>query len=373
MSRQSSYEIQELVTLREENRQLLTRLVGADARARDRLRDHIDRLERAIGANKLAIFDWLDVSVDDVYFTPAAYEVLDFKPYSFIPSWSKLVERVHPRQRPRFEREVGRAIYYREPCLLESEMRAADGRYRWIEISAQATRSNPAAPVRLTGSLRDIDEHYRLRGQVAQLSEKLSLVVKASGAGIWDWPDVNIPIVNFSDELVRMLGYDPAQVKITTELYWSLIEPTDHPAVQAAADAALLRSEPFDVEYRLRFLRRGYRWVRSTGVPVKNGRGTVSRLTGSIVDVHERRVAEQQLAAKLASQQRLHDRLATDLFDPIGHIAICVDCIRAEGPADMPPAVQDHLTKILERVAKAEGVLEDLLGGGAAAARPVDT
>ncbi len=362
MSGLSPFQDGEIQRLHLENRQLRDRLLRADERARARQLHHIDRLERAVTASSLAIFDWVDVSLPDIYFTKPVYEVLGHDAYSFTPSWAALSGYVHPRQRTSFERSVAKAIYLKESLCTEVEMICADGLYRWIEVTALASDSDDGQTVRFTGSIRDIDTQHRLRGRVALLSEQLSLVIDAARVGVWDWVDVRLPNVDFSDALLHMLGYVPDQVDLTLDIYWSLIHLDDHEHVRLAMNAALEEAQPFDVEYRIRMVGRGYRYVRSMGKPVKNSRGIVTRLTGSIMDVHERRYLEIQLSEQLEQQRRLNYLMANDLIEPVQHIGAFVDVIREDCASTLTPCVDQYLDVIAERVDRTHEVIEVMLG-----------
>jgi two-component system, sensor histidine kinase len=73
-----------------------------------------------------------------------------------------------------------------------------------------------------------------------------------------------------------------------------------HPEEQAAAKAAFLaanaRQEAFRCLYRLRRADGEYRWVVDTGLPHFSSGGTYEGLIGTVVDVHEQKLAEQALA-----------------------------------------------------------------------------
>lgn len=279
---------QDLADLRTENERLRRRLASTETRERERQGQRLYRLESVADANGLAVFDWIDTSRDEVFFTPAAYGVLGHPAYSFVPSWKALLERIHPIDRTGFTSGVRRAIYERSTFATEIRVRRADGAYHYIEFSGKAiaTEGDTVAS-RFTGALRDIEDQHRAHGEVALLKERLALVIKGARAGVWDWPNMAKEEVYWSKGLYELLGYDPARYTMTLPIFWSLIHDADVPRVRAELEKSQTEGSDFEVEYRLRFRQRGYRWIRSAGAVVCDSSGEARRLTGAIFDIHD--------------------------------------------------------------------------------------
>jgi PAS domain S-box-containing protein len=76
----------------------------------------------------------------------------------------------------------------------------------------------------------------------------------------------------------------------TRSLGWlEAVHPDDvEPTMKALLDA-LRTGKPIDVEYRIRTVDRGWRWMRSQGSPRVGAAGQIVRWYGSMEDVDERR------------------------------------------------------------------------------------
>ena len=325
----------QLRALRAENAHLRRRLDRTEARERERQGLRLERLERAVHAAGSGVFDWIDTAADEIYFTPAAYAVLGYEAYSFIPGWRGLLARVHVGDRVSFEREVRRAIYERGLTRAEVRIAGADGAYRQIEFVAEASVDAGGEVTRLVGALRDLGRGHGGSAELARLHERLALVIRGTGAGVWDWPDMTTDEVFWSPELLRLLGYDAPAFEMTTEVYWSLIHPEDVAAVHAAIEGSRERGIDFEVEYRIRFRDRGYRWVRSAGALVRDARGRPRRLTGAIVDVHEAELTRRELQAAAEGYARLRDLSQGQLLEPLHHVEAICDLLEEEGVASL--------------------------------------
>ena len=87
--------------------------------------------------------------------------------------------------------------------------------------------------------------------------------------------------------------------------------------------------EPFEIEYRLRRRDGEYRWVLDRGQPRLGRDGALLGYVGAVVDVHERKRAEGELARSLERERRL--RIATEEASRLkdGFLASVLEELRA--------------------------------------------
>ena len=70
------------------------------------------------------------------------------------------------------------------------------------------------------------------------------------------------------------------------------IHPEDGEECKAIIMTATTKHEPFSMDYRLRRADGAYRWVMGSGRPRFNSGGVFQGFIGSIMDIHERKLAE---------------------------------------------------------------------------------
>jgi PAS domain S-box-containing protein len=107
-----------------------------------------------------------------------------------------------------------------------------------------------------------------------------------------------------SDQIERLTGYTPDQWRRDPELFLQLVHPDDRERVRDELGAAIEHTEPFRTQYRLRTRDGRLVWVRDEAVPVLGADGQPFGLQGWMLDVSERRIADEdrrQLRAAEAS------------------------------------------------------------------------
>lgn len=123
------------------------------------------------------------------------------------------------------------------------------------------------------------------------------------GGFVWT-RDVEQP--HWSDELFRLLGYDPALVTPSIEAFFAAVHPEDLERVKAAWSEAR-EGALGGAEYRIvRHDTREVRYMRSTGQPFLR-EGRVERIIGAVQDITEAKrnavaLEEAQVAASVAEQ-----------------------------------------------------------------------
>lgn len=73
------------------------------------------------------------------------------------------------------------------------------------------------------------------------------------------------------------------------------VHPADRERARHAFVAANAKREPFELEHRLRRADRTYRWVIDAGQPLFDPAGRFEGYVGSVIDIHDRKLAEERL------------------------------------------------------------------------------
>ena len=137
--------------------------------------------------------------------------------------------------------------------------------------------------------------------------ERLSLALKATSDGIWDW-DIVRGLTYASDRCGEIFGIKEGKDLNASETWTSRIHPDDYDRVSQCMQEHLKGNAPYEVEYRHRHGDGNYRWQSSRGMAIFDEDGHAIRMVGSIRDITARKQAEDErkwLEARLQQAQKM--------------------------------------------------------------------
>jgi len=125
--------------------------------------------------------------------------------------------------------------------------------------------------------------------------QRFELAINGSNAGIYDWNIVN-DIIYHSPTWKKLLGYDENELDgFSIETFYEFIHPDDSKQVRTILENHLATGSTYSVELRLRTKRGGYQWFSDSGQALWNEEGRPMRMVGSIIKIHERKIAEERI------------------------------------------------------------------------------
>src|SRR6202008_4333256 len=139
----------------------------------------------------------------------------------------------------------------------------------------------------------DLSEQKRAEESLRASEAYLAEAQRLSQTGSWAWaPGQDIRY--WSEECYRVLGFDPRDGLPRMEELIQRIHPDDQPAFRESAQRAKHVRSDEAVNYRIVHPGGAVRDIHSVGHPVLNTSGHLVEFVGTVIDVTERKQAEEE-------------------------------------------------------------------------------
>ena len=212
---------------------------------------------------------------------------------------------VHREDREPYLEKWRAAVAGGEP--VESEVRfrcAADGEYRWFLIRGVPLRDAHGKIQRWYGILTDIDDRKRAEEALKRSEAYLADAQRLAHTGAWAGDATTQPLY-WSEEVFRLFGFDPQGGLPHWEQPIERVHPEDRAKFLEAFNRAIQEKRDSEVEFRIVLPDGTVKYVYGVGHPVLDAKGEFAEVVGTVVDITERKRAEEE-------RERLR-QLETDL------------------------------------------------------------
>ncbi|HEY8562547.1 MAG TPA: PAS domain-containing protein [Pyrinomonadaceae bacterium] len=204
------------------------------------------------------------------------------------------LELVHPDHRDATIRRWLHSAATGLPYEDTYQIRHSDGQYRWIQSVGEPFRDTDGRIACWYGLIIDIDELKRADEALRKSEHDWRLIVDSIPGLIAVFtPEGEVEFVNRQN--AEYFGKTLEEMK-----QWGaedMTHPDDRSRVLKLFRQAIATGAPFDFELRARRFDGVYRWVRTRGAPLRDADGRIVRWYNLIIDIDERKRAEEALAA----------------------------------------------------------------------------
>ncbi|OPY22376.1 MAG: sensory histidine kinase CreC [Methanomethylovorans sp. PtaU1.Bin073] len=242
---------------------------------------------------------------------------------------------------------------------VDSSFKAKDGTKIPVEINVTFIAHDESEYVLAVA--RNIVERKEREMLLQKIRDRVELALNGADLGMWDW-DVATDELVFNSRWAEMLGYQAANLPPNFKAIVKMIHEQERDEVISVFRSIKQQSPFFEEEFRISTRNNDTKWLLVRGKATEfDGEGKVSRLTGTAMDITERKLSEdhlKQYADKLQRSNEMKelftDILRHDLLNPAGAI---------KGYTELLLEIENNERKktMLERIQKSDDKLIDMI------------
>jgi PAS domain S-box-containing protein len=270
--------------------------IGIDVTENELLTQELRRREAYLAeAQRLShtgSFGWKPNS-GEIVWSEESYRIFEYDK-AVKPTIDLLVQRVHPEDRRDFLKVIESASAGATQFDHTYRWLLPDGRVKHVRALAH-TLQDASGNREFVGAATDITSIKRAEEELRTSEGYLAEAQRLSQTGSWAWSPVTGDIRYWSEECYRVLGFDPHGPPPRFEEFFQRIHLDDQAPVREQFEKAVRDKTDFEFGYRLVHPEKGVRDIHVLGHAVLDRSGELHEFVGTVIDITERRRAEQEL------------------------------------------------------------------------------
>jgi PAS domain S-box-containing protein len=302
------------------------------------------------------------------YWSSELFRIHGLDPSGKPPTVERYLALVHPEDRAFMKQGIAKMLDDHLAFDFTKRIVRPDGAIRHIRcVGVPVTEGGTFQGFLGTGM--DVTEQERLTEELRLSERYLSEAQSLAHTGSCAIDGTSRETVYWSDEMFRLFGFDPQQGLPMFDQWLQRIHPEDRDKVKLASERTFFTKVTCDVEFRIVKPDGTEKHIHGIGHPVFSATGELVQVLGTMVDVTERKRAEEardrlrQLEADLAHTNRVSTlgemaaSLAHEIKQPIAAAITsansCIEWLAHEPPnLDRARAAAARIDKYGNRAAE---------------------
>ncbi len=286
---------------------------GALEESAARLSDSEEKLRSVIANVPAAIYTDADDDWTMQFVSDAIEEITGYSAADFIERRVNILQDViHPDDLERVKCEFENHISQGTPFALEYRLRHADGSIRWVVDRGRPILDEEGKLKQLDGALFDVTEQKAAEERLRASEDQFRIVVENVPGAVYRAGDDCWSLSYMSDGIEGITGYPAAEVMKDFYAWMNEVADPDDLATMEGLLAECLRDKkPFAFDYRIQHADGGLRWIHERARVVLDENGEVQGFDGLMLDITERKRAEEAARESETRFRAIFDNVPT--------------------------------------------------------------
>ncbi|MDR9424385.1 MAG: PAS domain-containing protein [Marinobacter sp.] len=251
-----------------------------------------ERLRRGQVYANIGTWEW-NILTGELFWTERIAPLFGYPEGDLETSYDNFLAVIHPDDRTAVVDAVNACLEDNTPYYIEHRVVWPDGTVRWLLESGAVVRDANGNPLSMLGVVQDISD--RKSAELALHDRQKALEEAQSLASLGNWyADIRTGHLSWSDEIFRIFGYEPGEIKPSTEAFFDAVHPEDRARVKNSERLAE-KTGNYDVVHRIIRPDGQIRHVHELGRAGVGDNGELVRLSGTVQDITSRIEAESRL------------------------------------------------------------------------------
>jgi PAS domain S-box-containing protein len=248
-------------------------------------------LSEAQRLSRTGSFGWR-VSTGNILWSEESFRIFQYD-RTTKPTVELILQRVHPEDAALVQQTIGRAAQDGQDFDFKLRLLMPDGSVKYVHVVAHAL-NDVSGSLQFVGAVMDVTEAKQAEEALRRSESYLAEAQKLTHTGSWAWGVAGGNALHLSEEWYRIYGFHPEEGLSAWEKRRQRMHPEDRAKWQGVIERAIGEKSDYEVEHRILLPDGTVKYAHTVGHPVLNASGDVVQFVGTMMDVTERKRAEEE-------------------------------------------------------------------------------